>query len=382
MNISASVIINDNTRHVFRYTVMLSEREAAKYPFNEAGVKLVEGLNLQIDDLSDQSYTKVVERATERVTEAIIHGEVSARLADPVTEIISYPVSAMFVTIIGEQFLTRRFALAEAVRAYNLLQNEPDEKIIDIAVNEFDWEIIKSPEIIDGVSYNLKVKFPHCLRTASGFHEQKWKLVNRTLKNGWVSVTSVEAARLLQVEVENWVKDRIGPVNRITLPDSLQLRIDQIRKTFDENRSKFRGDQLPDEILNEAFPPCMKYCLEGLLSGRRASHMERFGLTSFLINIEMPIDKIVEFYTSVTDFDESLTRYQIEHIAGLKGNRTRYTPPTCATLRTHGVCRNMDKLCETVVHPLSYYRKKGRRIQKQREDKDLQDEGSNTADKE
>jgi hypothetical protein len=56
MNISASVIINDNTRHVFRYTVMLSEREAAKYPFNEAGVKLVEGLNLQIDDLSDQSY--------------------------------------------------------------------------------------------------------------------------------------------------------------------------------------------------------------------------------------------------------------------------------------------------------------------------------------
>ena len=152
MNISVSVIINDNTRHVFRYTVMLSEREAAKYPFNEAGVKLVEGLNLQIDDLSDQSYTKVVERATERVTEAIIHGEVSARLADPVTEIISYPVSAMFVTIIGEQFLTRRFALAEAVRAYNLLQNEPDEKIIDIAVNEFDWEIIKSPEIIDGRS--------------------------------------------------------------------------------------------------------------------------------------------------------------------------------------------------------------------------------------
>lgn len=361
---------------------MLSEREAAKYPFVEAGVKLVEGLNLQIDDLSDPSYLRAVDRATERVTEAIVYGEVSARLADSVTEIISYPIAAMFVTILGEQFLTRRFALAEAVRVYNLLQTEPDEKIIDIAVNDFNWEILRIHEIIDGVPYNLKIKFPYYLRSASGFHEPKWKLVNRTLENGWVSVTSVEAARLLQVEVENWIKDRIGPAIRISLPDPLKRRLDQIRRAFDENRPKFKGDQLPDEILNEAFPPCMKYCLEGLMSGRRASHMERFGLTSFLINIGMPIDKIVEFYTSVTDFDESLTRYQIEHIAGLKGNRTRYTPPTCATLRTHGVCRNMDKVCETVVHPLSYYRKKGRRIQVQREDQDVKDEGSNTANKE
>ena len=71
-------------------------------------------------------------------------------------------------------------------------------------------------------------------------------------------------------------------------------------------------------------------------------------------------------------------RHQIEHIAGLKGNRTRYTPPTCATLRTHGVCRDMDKICRTVVHPLSYYRKKARRIQEQRED-NVEDEGSNTS---
>jgi len=56
--------------------------------------------------------------------------------------------------------------------------------------------------------------------------------------------------------------------------------------------------------------------------------MERFALTTFLVNIGMPIDQMVSFYTDVTDFDESKTRYQIEHIAGLKGNRTKYTPPT------------------------------------------------------
>jgi DNA primase large subunit len=75
----------------------------------------------------------------------------------------------------------------------------------------------------------------------------------------------------------------------------------------------------------------------------------------------------VQLYVSVTDFDEALTRYQIEHIAGLKGARTRYTPPTCNTLRTHGICRNQDAICKTVTHPLSYYRRKVRRLQRKEE---------------
>jgi DNA primase large subunit len=98
--------------------------------------------------------------------------------------------------------------------------------------------------------------------------------------------------------------------------------------------------------------------------------MERFGLTSFLVNVGMPIDEIVKLYVSVTDFDESLTRYQIEHIAGLRGTRTKYTPPTCATLRTHGICRNINDICKTIVHPLSYYRKKVLQIQKKKQNED------------
>ncbi|MCW4051554.1 MAG: DNA primase large subunit PriL [Candidatus Bathyarchaeota archaeon] len=358
----------------------MSEREAAKYPFIQAGVKLVEGLNLQLDDLTDPNYRKVLDRAAERVTEAIIQGEVSAKLAEPLTELLSYPIAVMYVTLIGEQFLSRRFALAEAVRSYNLLQQEYEDKIMQIAEDEFSWNIVKDPEYIDGTQHNLKLRFSDYLRSASGFHEPKWKLVNRKMEDGFVSLTGIEAARLIQVEVDNWVKERVSTPSKFSLPQEIQSRVDAVRKVFEENRSKLGGSRLPEEIINEAFPPCMIYCLEGLLSGRRASHMERFGLTSFLVNIGMPIDQMVSFYTDVTDFDESLTRYQIEHIAGLKGNRTRYTPPTCATLRTHGICRNMDSICKTVSHPLSYYRKKAWRIQRREKEKakETQAETSNT----
>ena len=90
--------------------------------------------------------------------------------------------------------------------------------------------------------------------------------------------------------------------------------------------------------------------------------MERFALTSFLVNVGMPLESMVDLYVSVTDFDESMTRYQIEHIAGQRGNKTRYTPPLCDTLRTHGICRDRDDICERVKHPLSYYRIKAKRI--------------------
>ncbi len=339
---------------------MLAEREAAKYPFLKSGLNLLEGLDLELDELASPAYSKVAERAKDRVIEAILTGEASSGLAnvDPATELLSYPISIMFVTLISETFLNRRFALSEAVRVYNLLQKESDEKVLSIAQNEFNWDIRVDREVIDGEVMNLKLSFSDYLALAAGFHEAKWKLVNRKMENGFVALTAKEAARLIQVEVENWVSDRVSTPSRFDLPLSLDNRLKEIEMVFQEHRSNLSGGEMPDEVINEAFPPCIKFSIEGLHAGRRASHMERFTLTSFLVNIGMPIDQLVSFYTDVTDFDESLTRYQIEHIAGLKGNRTKYTPPTCDTLRTHRVCRNPDSTCDKIVHPLSYYRRK------------------------
>jgi DNA primase large subunit len=348
---------------------MLAEREAAKYPFIKLGLNLLEALDLQLDDLVGPTYSRVLDRAKDRVLQAILKGEVTVELADPQTELLSYPLAAMFVTLIGDQFLNRRYALSEAVRSYNLLQNEDEQKLIQIATNEFGWNLIHDPEIIDGVLHNLKLYFRDYLRIGSGFHETKWKLVNRKMEAGYVAVTGIEAARLMQVEVERWTNERVAKPSKFSVPQPIQARLDILTKIFEQNRSKLGGSALPEEVMNEAFPPCINYCLEGLLAGRRASHMERFALTSFLVNIGMPIEEMVAFYTDVTDFDESLTRYQIEHIAGLKGNRTKYTPPTCNTLRTHGVCRNPDNICKRINHPLTYYRRKTWGIQKREEEK-------------
>jgi DNA primase large subunit len=340
----------------------MSEREAAKYPYLKDAAKLIDALNIQLTDLADPTYTKVLDRATDRVTEAILNGIVEAKLDDYMTELISYPVASMLVALKGESFLDRRYALAEAVRVYLLLQKEDRKFLFQTAKIEFIWDLQEANENYDSLNYGFRLHFTDFLRASDAFHEDKWKLVNRIVKNGYVLLQQNEVARLMQGEVETQIRERVSRHVKFEIPEPIQQRLNRINKVFEENRGKIGAADMPTEVIREAFPPCIRYCLEGLLSGRRASHMERFALTSFLINVGMPIESMVDLYVSVTDFDEAMTRYQIEHIAGARGNKTRYTPPLCDTLRTHGICRSKDDICERVKHPLSYYRIKARRL--------------------
>ena len=347
---------------------LLIDREVAKYPFLKQALDLVDSLDIKLEDMVTSNYAKVLDRGAERVIESIIKAEVSAKLADSITELLSFPVAIMYVTVIGEPFLGRRYALGESVRAYNLLSEERIRKILDIAIQEFGWDIHRQVENIDGISYGFQIHFSDYLSNTHGFREDKWKLLNRIIKDGYVNLTNVEVARLLQVEVEQLIKEKVLRQQKINLPAPIQNRLEKISEVFSENRSKIGAEGLPEKVLNQALPPCIRYCMEGLLSGRRASHMERFALTSFLVNVGMDINEMVELYTSVTDFDESLTRYQIEHIAGMRGGQTKYTPPTCSTLNTHSICREKDSICRYVRHPLGYYRIKSKQIEEERPD--------------
>jgi len=352
---------------------MISEREAADYPFLKEASELVKILYPKGDDLASPRYERVLDRCEERITEALIEGEVSERASEAVVsravddgftpeivDVLSFPAAIMFVTAVGEFFLARRFALAEARRVYGLLRREKEPRVAFMGRNEFDWNMRQVQLVADGHAYRFELHFGDYLRNASSFREDKWKLVNRLMRNGYVLLTSVEATRLIQVEVERLILDLVTKHGRITLPPAHRERVDRITKLFEENRAGIGGEELPSEVVADAFPPCMRRAFEGLTSGRRASHMERFALTSFLVNAGMDLERIVKLFISVTDFDEQLTRYQIEHIAGMRGRRTRYTPPSCATLRTHGVCYNPDELCGRIKHPLAYYRNRVR----------------------
>jgi DNA primase large subunit len=341
---------------------LISETEAAKYPFFDKARTLIDSLKLTLDDLSKPGYERVLERGAERVLEAITKGEVSAKLGNTMTELLSFPIAIMYIKVIKEKFLDRRYALGEALRAYKLLRGENNEKLSNIAKLEFNWDLKKQDIIVDGKHYDFALYFTDYLKLTSRFHEEKWKLINRIIEEGYVLISRMESARLLQVEVEKHIKKNVSNHSTIKLPSPIQDIVDKIDEVLSEKLEKLGEKSLPSEVINEAFPPCMQYCMKGLLSGRNASHMERFALTSFLVNTGMDLDKLVDLYISVTDFDEGLTRYQIEHIAGLRGSRTKYKPPNCSTLKTHGVCKEGNGTCKNIRHPINFYKLKSSKI--------------------
>jgi DNA primase large subunit len=77
-----------------------------------------------------------------------------------------------------------------------------------------------------------------------------------------------------------------------------------------------------------------------------------------MLSVGMSSEDVFKFFRSVSDFNERMTRYQVEHIAGGRGSGTKYTPPNCATLRTHGVCISPDPECNRAVNPLVCYKRK------------------------
>jgi DNA primase large subunit len=125
-----------------------------------------------------------------------------------------------------------------------------------------------------------------------------------------------------------------------------------------ERREQIQREEMPDRVVMEAFPSCIKGVYERVAAGRPASHIGRFALTSFLLNIGMSEEDVFKFFRSVSDFNERMTRYQVQHIAGTRGSGTKYTPPNCATLRTHGICISPEPECRGAVNPLVCYKRK------------------------
>jgi DNA primase large subunit len=135
-------------------------------------------------------------------------------------------------------------------------------------------------------------------------------------------------------------------------------RVNRLKQLASEKRGEIRLEEVPRGIVIAAFPPCIKGIYDTILCGRSTSHIGRFALTSFLVNIGMTVEDVIDLFRSVSDFDERMTRYQVEHIAGARGSRTKYIPPRCDTLRTHGICLATDEVCKKIRHPLACYRRK------------------------
>lgn len=321
---------------------------ASDFPFTQEASDQVRSLGYSLDDLIGKtSFKSVRSRAAERVGGAI-SGSIPERRANTdvghLTELLSYPLARVIVSCLQDPVLLRRYALAEAKLAFKRMH----EANVDLMLLACDLGLHPQG------SGPWKLYFAEYIRAAHRMHSPNWKLTNRDLKGGYLTVTEEELKRLLEEQVREKVSRGLPLSVEERICKSLAEYLNPLRADLEIIKARKKVDL--GQVEQGAFPPCIKKMLSDAGKGINLAHTARFALVSFLLQVNMTADEVVALFNTSPDFDEEKTRYQVEHIAGASG--TKYKPPACATMATYGNCPGEDDLCRKIRHPLSYYERR------------------------
>ncbi|ELY59249.1 DNA primase large subunit [Natronococcus amylolyticus DSM 10524] len=334
------------------------ERLHARYPFLEAAREAVATEAVDLATIVEQDGA-VVERAAQRVSTALEDGEIGDPHRDPRTELLSYPVARVLVSLVDEGILIRKYARAESTAAFERFTADFEETVelksvsstgldLDDLLEEFD--IANAVRPVDD-AYRIGVG--RYLPLAAGLRDDRWRLVNRALSDGEVPIEEDELHTLLREAI----RERIEEGLPFQVPDAIAASLEPEAAEIRDVLAELDLTREIDTVVPDLFPPCMKALLDDIQKGEHLPHHSRFAITAFLTSIGMSTDEIVELYRVNSSFGEEMTRYQTDHIGG-ETSPTEYSPPSCATMQSYGDCVNKDDLCERIPHPMAYYEKR------------------------
>jgi DNA primase large subunit len=206
-----------------------------------------------------------------------------------------------------------------------------------------------------------KVHFLSFIKYASKLSGDAFKLIYQPLKSGWIPVAREEFVKILrEAFVQHFIKEIEEHYEQAkALNKYFEREIEEIKILKDEYISKYSSQEF-GSVMEEAFPPCLKSIIVKLKNGVNLPHQARFFLVTFLHKIGMGNEDIMKIFATAPDFNESMTRYQVEHITG-GISKKEYEVPKCSTLQAYGLCIKdvaKDNLCnkEWMSHPLLYYK--------------------------
>ncbi|HIE23917.1 MAG TPA: hypothetical protein EYP68_06785, partial [Candidatus Korarchaeota archaeon] len=191
----------------------------------------------------------------------------------------------------------------------------------------------------------IVLPYDEYLKLARGLGGEKWRLVNRDIREGKVVVSDRDFRRLLAEAL------RIRILRRSDLKGELPKPLEDLAETV-RNLLEAKKESLPRRRIVGRLAPCIEELLRKVSNGENLPHVARFTLAAYLLKIGWEKDKVIDVFRSLPDFKEKIAVYQVEQIS-----KKGYLPPSCSKLKSMGVCIEECGL----NNPLSYGRRKRRK---------------------
>jgi DNA primase large subunit len=334
--------------------IRLGTGDLAKYPFLKEASEYIRLIQLDYEEFDRPEMKFIIERSAQRLEGEVNHGKHIDALERYEIEVLTFLVCLMMVKCIGIDTISKRHSLFEALRAERLLgadlKKERNEDRRQLLISKIFVELFGVRVEINEDDHRLfKVKVNDYLARASKFHEQEWKLINRSVHKGYVYLDADETVRLIRNELSTLIYNRINEMNLSAMPESVKLKLLGVAPKF--GRGYYTANIQPIS----GYPPCVKHAIDEMSKGENLSHSARILLATYMLSIGKNIDEIASLFHTAPDYDEKVTRYQIEHLAGKKGSGTKYFVPSCEKVINENLCF-ATKECAGIVNPFQFGR--------------------------
>ncbi|MFQ5875292.1 MAG: DNA primase regulatory subunit PriL [Dehalococcoidia bacterium] len=326
----------------------------AKYPFLPEASRYIREEGPPLEEVLEH---RAFETARHLAREKVFSSLESVELQEPaltssaecLSALYAYPLARILVSCVGDPFLIRRFALAEASLARRRLSKE-DEAFLIETCRGLGLDCFQQ-----GQCY---LHFADFLKGTKRLRGKEWKLVNQPVQRGYVLLGRDKFLRVVEGHLRNRFEEELPlEVNDFLLAKFTE-DVERLKELLEVRKAKLEFVNL-GKVRVTRFPPCMQKLLAAVQASENVPHPGRFALVAFLHNLGLGFEEIYRIFSTVPDFNEHMTRYQIEHITG-QISGTEYTAPECSTMKSYGLCPGPDQLCLKITHPLNYYRLKGR----------------------
>ncbi|WP_291764653.1 DNA primase [Caldivirga sp. UBA161] len=334
----------------------------SKYPFTRSGRSIIEEAGVRVSELTSREFEPIIDDALSMLEALIKDGE-HAKLSFKVREAAVSRYIAYALTASMDKRIWRRIADSEskifssAVKSSYL--SKPNLECLKEIARELELRIIGIGELSSLVTKLLnqqgQVLMPKPFLYAvsiwdylrnSPRNDPNWILGTRPIIHGYVLLTQHDAYRIIEETVENKAITMISKLNsNLDLFKPLISSVSDRLKAIEEASPQVKY-RVTRRVLPKGDPPCIMAIINELKAGGNPSHMARFALATYLLHRcvaegkgrEECVEEVLEPFKHAADYNEKIARYQVEHLAGLRGGRKFYTPPSCQELNSLGLC--------------------------------------------